>query len=284
MNFLGAEPSLAGDTTAPTRPGTREPRFQANPWHLFHTFGNVAEWATTTPAGFARLGGHFRTEPAEADAKVEVTTPDSTGPDPYVGVRPVFELDARAGSELARKALAGDPRLAKLQPQFDPDRATVTLLGTLTESSWRAEADRRLASLWFVAAVENRVETPTFAKGQLARLGGLAGPVRRITPLGRWFYEVPLEVRWSDPLPVTGSEWWVNVYLPGGGHLSHRLASTEPDRSRRLTVLIDRSRMAAAGLAADAPVSVALSLAGDAANPADPRVVSNVVPVRWQLK
>lgn len=283
-NFLGAEPSLPGDTTAPTRPGSGEPRFQANPWQLFHTFGNVAEWATETPGGFVRQGGHFRTEPAESTAKVEVTDSDSTGPDPYVGVRPVFDLDERTGSALALKTLAGDPRLAKLQARFDPDRATITLKGTLAESSWRALADKRLASLWFVAAIENQVETPTFASGQLARIGGLAGPVRRITPLGRWFYEVPLEIRWSDPLPVTGSTWWVNVFLPGGGHMSHRLATTEPDRSRRLTVLIDRAQMSAAGLAADAPVSVALSLGAEAANTADPHIVSNVVPVLWQLK
>ncbi|WP_406696616.1 SUMF1/EgtB/PvdO family nonheme iron enzyme [Singulisphaera sp. Ch08] len=283
-NFLGSEPTLPGDTTASTRPGLGVPQFQASPWHLFHTFGNAAEWATAPPDGFARLGGHFRTEPAESVTKIEVSDADSTGPDPYVGVRPVFDLDAQTGSDLVKKTLAGDPRLAKLEAQFDPDRATVTLQGTLPESSWRALADRKIASLWFVAAVENRVQTPTFAKGQLARLGGLAGPVRRITPLGRWFYEVPLEVRWSDPLPVSGTEWWVNVYLPGGGHMSHRLATTEPDRSRRLTVMIDRSRMSAAGLAANAPVSVALSLGGEAANSADPRVVSNLVPVRWQLK
>lgn len=283
-NYLGAEPSLAEDTTASTRPGSGTPRFQANPWGLFHTFGNVAEWAAGSPAGFTRLGGHFRTEPAESDSTIDVTDSDSTGPDPYVGVRPTFDLDVQTGTALAQKALAGDPRLAKLQAQFDPDRATVTLQGTLPEASWRALADKKVAALWFVAAVENRIETPSFAKGQLARLGAVAGPVRRITPLGRWFYEVPLEVRWSNPLPVSGSEWWVNVYLPSGGHMAHRLASTEPDRSRRVKVLIDRSRMSAAGLAADAPVSVGLSLGGEATNPADPRVVSNVIPVRWQLK
>jgi hypothetical protein len=42
--------------------------------------------------------------------------------------------------------------------------------------------------------------------------------------------------------------------------------------------------MAAAGLSPDAPVSVALSLGGEATTPADPKVVSNVVPLRWQLK
>lgn len=283
-NFLGSEPSLSEDTTASASPGTRGPRFQASPWHLFHTFGNVAEWATATPQSFARLGGHFRTEPAESTAKIEVTDPNTLGPDPYVGVRPVFDMDAPTGSALAKKLLTGDPRLAKLNVQFDPDRATLTLQGTLAESSWRTLADRKLAALWFVAAVENQVETPTFAKGQLARIGGLAGPVRRITPLGRWFDEIPLEVRWANPLPVSGSEWWVNIYLPGGGHQSHRLSSTEPDASRRFTALVERARNSASGNAAEASVSVAISLGGEAAGPTDPRIVSNVVPVRWQMK
>jgi hypothetical protein len=283
-NLLGPEAVLTTDTTAPAQPGTTNSSFTANPWGLFHTFGNVAEWATDTSGRFVRLGGHFRTEPGEARLDVAVPEADSTGPDPYVGLRPAFNLDAKAGAALILKALARDSRLSRLQVAFDPARATATLTGTLPEPRLRQLADRALAPLWFVAAVENRVETPKSAIGLLARLGGVAGPVRRVTPLGRRHYEVPVEVRWSDPLPVTGSEWWVNIYLPGGGRMSHRLMTSEPDQSRRVTVSLDRARMAAAGLAPDAPVSVALSLGGEAVNPADPRIVSNVVPLRWKLQ
>ncbi len=88
------------------------------------------------------------------------------------------------GRPSQKKLLAGDPRLAKLRVQFDPDRARPDPPGDpLAESSWRSLADRKLATLWFVAAVENPVETPTFAKGQLARIWRqLAGPVRSDHP------------------------------------------------------------------------------------------------------
>lgn len=278
-NLLGAEPGLQGDSTAPGVAG-----FAPNPWGLFHTFGNVAEWARSPSGGFARLGGHFRTEPASPLPEVAVVGNDTTGPDPYVGVRPSFDLDERTGADLVRRLLGADPGLASIQVSFDPDRATATLRGALPDSSGRRLADSRLASAWFLAAVEDQIETPTFGPGQLALLGKVAGPVRRITPLGRWFYQVPVEVRWADPLPVSGSSWWVNVYLPGGGHTAHRLVEVQPDRSGRVIVLIDRARMAAAGLPVDTPVSVALSLGSEAPTPADPHVVSNIVIVRWSLR
>jgi hypothetical protein len=282
-NLLGAEPALPNDTTAPARPSEGVKGFEPNPWGLFHTFGNVAEWATTPSGGFVRLGGHFRTEPASPLPEVAVEGEDATGPDPYVGIRPAFDLTAETGAELIRRALRGNALLADVSVTFDPDRATATLTGTLPEPSLRRAADRRLELIWFLAAVENQIVTPTPAPGQLATLGSPAGPVRRITPLGRWVYEIPVSVRWADPLPVSGSEWWVNIYPAGGAHFAHRLVEIASNDTRKVTVAIERARMTAAGLPVDAPVSIALSLGAEAPTPTDPHVVSNVVPLRWSV-
>ena len=282
-NFLGPEPGLAGDATAPVQPTKTAGAFEPNPWGLFHTFGNIAEWAVAPTLGFVRLGGHFRTEPASPLPEVAVADAGATGPDPYVGVRPAFSLTAETGAALARKALQADGKLKAVEVSFDPHRATATLSGTLPETALVREADRRLQALWFLAAVENQIETPKAVPGRLATLGAATGPVRRITPLGRWIYEVPVEVRWFDPLPVRGSDWWVNVFLPGGGHSAHRMVPTEPDRSNRVPVLIDRRQMEAAGLPVNAPVTIALSLGTEAASPGDPRIVSNIATLRWRL-
>ncbi len=286
-NFLGPEPALPTDTTAPARSIEREGEtgFAANPWGLFHTFGNVAEWASAAGAGFVRLGGHFRTEPATPLAEIAVEDAATIGPDPYVGVRPAFDLDAETGAELVRKALRGNALLAGVTVAFDPDRATATLSGTLPDAALRRAADRRLEPLWFLAAVENTIETPKQAAGQLATLGAIAGPVRRITPLGHWIYVVPVSVRWGDPLPVRGSEWYVNVYPNGDagckGHYAYKLVEIEPDSTGRMDVLIERGKMIAAGVPPDAPVSVALSLGAAAPTSTDPRIVSNVALIRW---
>jgi Sulfatase-modifying factor enzyme 1 len=286
-NFLGPEPALPIDTTAPARTAESAGAngFVANPWGLFHTFGNVAEWAQAPGAGFVRLGGHFRTEPVTPLPEIPVEDPAATGPDPYVGVRPAFDLDGETGAELIRKALRGNALLAGVSVRYDPDRATATLTGTLPDSSLRRAADRRLEPLWFLAAIENAIETPKQVTGQLATLGPVAGPVRRITPLGRWIYVVPVSVRWADPLPVRGSEWYVNVYPNGDagcrGHYAYKLASIEPDSTGLVDVLIDRGKMLAAGVPAEAPVAVAISLGAEAPTPTDPRIVSNVARLHW---
>jgi hypothetical protein len=288
-NFLGPEPGLANDTTAPVRPDlvAGSGAFVANPWGLFHTFGNVAEWASTEGGGFVRLGGHFRTEPVTPLPEVAVQNAESTGPDPYVGVRPAAEMSAERGAELVRAALQGDPLLAGVSAAYDPERATATLTGTAPNSAARRAADRRLEPLWFLAAVENKIETPTLLPGQLATIGAPLGPARRITPLGRWIYVVPVSVQWGDPLPVHGSEWWVNVYPNGAqngcGHYAYKLVETEPNDTGRFDLLIDRGKMIAAGVPVDSPVAVALSLGAPAPNPTDPQVVSNVAVVRWSL-
>ena len=279
-NLLGKEPAQAVDATAPSQPPATAPTFQANPFGLAHTFGNAAEWATDPSGGFARMGGHFRTEPASPLPDVKVEKPDELGPDPFVAVRPAFDLSADAGSTLIRKRLDEDPKLKGVNVIFDPDRASVTLAGKVDDPSARRGADRSLEGLWFVATVENRLETPTLAPNQLAAIGSPTGPARRLAVLDRTFVEVPLAIRWLDPLPVLGSEWWANVFLPGGGHVSHKLDPGEPGRASKLKVLIDRSALRLAGLADDAPVSVALSLGAPALSPTDARIVSNAAAVR----
>jgi hypothetical protein len=279
-NFLGPKPALAGDTTAPSLPPVTTPTFKANPFGLYHTFGNLAEWATVPAGGFARMGGHFRTEPASPLPEVAVAAPEEVGPDPFVGVRPAFELSPESGAALVRKHLAGDPDLARVGVAFDPDRSTVRLTGRVAEAATRRSADRILEGLWFVAAVENLLETPAMAPNQLASLGEPAGPVRRVASNGKTFLEVPISVRWLDPLPVSGSEWWVNIYLPGGGHLAHKLVEGEPGRSRKATAVIDLSQAFTFGPPGDPAVSVALSLGAPSPIPGGPTTASNTAVVR----
>ena len=62
------------------------------------------------------------------------------------------------------------------------------------------------------------------------------------------------------------------------------LHEKQKDRSGRITVFIEQATMTAAGLAVDAPVSVALSLGTEAATPSDASIVSNVVVLHWQNK
>jgi hypothetical protein len=267
-NFLGAEPALKEDTTAPALPYPET--FAANPWGLSHTFGNVAEWATGASGGFVRLGGHFRTEPASPLPEDGVSDAGTLGPDPYVGVRPAFVLSADQGAKLLREALGKDSRLANLQVAFDPDRATATLTGEVGEAADRGRADRLLRSFWWLAAVDNRLTMPTVPPGLLALLTPPAGPARRIRPLARVVDEVPVPVQWANPLPVEGTEWYVNVYTPDGGHVAHVLVEPRPG-ARTVTVLVDRARVPTPGT----PLTVTLSLGAPAPHLGDPRIVSN---------
>lgn len=279
-NLIGPEPSLEADTTAPADPPARGPRFEANPWGLFHTVGNLEEWATGPGGGFVRLGGHFRSEPSAELPEAEVADPETTGADPYVGLRPAFDLTAEAGAGLIRKALASDARLAGLEATFDPDRATATLTGVVADASARREADRRLGGLWFLAAVENRVESPTVAPGQLARIAGVAGPAQRIRNLGRWMHRVPVAVRWADQLPALGSDWYVNLYLPNGGHVAHPLVERQPGPGRRVTAVVEERVLGNPEVTA---ASIALSLGRPAPTIGDPAIVSDVAPIRWSV-
>ena len=278
-NLLGPEPALAGDATAPSQPPATSPTFKANPFGLAHTFGNAAEWATDPAGGFARMGGHFRTEPASPLPEVKVEKPEELGPDPFVGVRPAPDLSPESAVALIRKRLAADPKLAGIAVTFDPDRAVATLNGPVADSSTRRSADRLLEGLWFVAAVENRLQTAPLGENQLAILGPPAGPARRFAVLDRTFVEIPLAVRWLDPLPVHGSAWWVNIYPPGGGHLAHKLDPTEPGRVTKILVRVDRDKLASLGLADTSPIQVALSLGSPAATASESRIVSNATGV-----
>ena len=279
-NLLGPEPAQPVDGTSPSRPGTNPPFFKTNPLGLAHTFGNAAEWATDPSGGFARMGGHFRTEPASPLPVEVVAKDDEVGPDRFVGVRPLADLTPESATALIRKRLAGDPGLSKVGVAFDPDRALVTLTGTVPEASTRRSADTLLEGLWFVAAVDNRLETSGLLENQVAILGQPTAPARRLAILDRTFVEVPLSVRWLDPLPVTGTAWWVNIYLPGGGHQSQKLDSTGPGRSKKVVVRVDREKLAGLGLPDTSTFQVALSLGGPASSPTDPRVVTNPVEVR----
>jgi hypothetical protein len=280
-NFLGPEPALKTDVTGSSLPSPTPPTFAANPWGFFHTFGNVAEWTSDPSGGFSRLGGHFRTQPASPLPEPVVAEVKSLGEDPFVGVRPAFELSAQGGSERARAALGRDARLAGVRARFDPRRATVDVAGEVADTRLRRWVDNRLATLWWVAAVEDHLTTPTMAVGRLAVLGQPAGPVRTIAPVGRVTDVVPVTVRWANPLPVSGSEWWVNIYLPGGGHLAQVLNSgAGPGQARAIDVLLERQALRAANVPRGSAVSVALSLGAAAPTATDPSIVSNLVSLR----
>ena len=279
-NFLGAEPALEGDTTAPSLPaddGTA--RFGANPFGLYHTFGNVAEWAGAPGGGFRRMGGHFRTEPASPLPPVAVAKDDDLGGDPFVGVRPALDLTPPAVEAIVRKQLAADPKLAHVQVSYNPDRSAVTLLGNLDDPTARRHADVLLEGLWFLAAVDNRIVTPRPFPGQLGTLSPSPEPARVEAVLDRSFIDVPINVRWFDPLPVIGSHWWVNIYLPGGEHLAHKLTETEAGRYPRAIVSVDRSRLRVDRLSDATPFSVGISLGEPAPTTADPHLVTNVLAV-----
>lgn len=271
-NFLGPEPSLPTDTTAPARPPATGEGFAPNPWGLFHTFGNAAEWAATGDGGFVRLGGDFRTEPASPLPEVAVPSGDSTGPDAFVGVRPAFALSAETGTALARKALGAEPEMARLAVAFDPDRSLVTISGKVSSPRVRRLADSRIAGLWWVAAVDDRLETPGSGGAELVKIGPEAGNRRRFSILGRPFDEVELRSTWTAFLPVEGSHWFVNVGTADGASASYPMNEPRPEANATIAVRIDRSRfVATAGL------RLWISLGGEAARPDAPNVVSNVV-------
>jgi hypothetical protein len=277
-NWLGPEPALKVDSTAPSVPEPSSPGFRHNPWGLYHTYGNVAEWAVAPAGGFVRLGGHFRTDPGAPLPEQVVADAKALGDDPYVGVRPAFTVTASRGTELAARALSGDAGLARVGVRFDPARLAVVLSGDVADAPTRRRADRRLATLWWVAAVVNEISTPTIMAGHLARIGPIGGPVRTVNTLGRRVDLVPLSVQWSSPMPVSGSTWWANVFGPDGRNVPQILDARAIGR-RAIEVPIDLSRIGTGG---GAGVQVALSLGEAAASLEDARIISNAVrlPIR----
>ena len=284
-NFLGDEPALAGDTTAPSSPDFEGPaRFNPNPFDLYHTFGNVAEWAGSPDGGFARMGGHFRTEPISPLPEITVTKADEIGTDSFVGVRPAFDLTPPVVEAIVTKRFAANPKLAKIKASFNPDRSTVTLTGDLDDASTRRQADQLLEGIWFLAAVDNQIVTPRPFPGQLGTLSISGEPARVNAVLDRNFVDAPVSVRWFDPLPVIGSHWWVNIYLPNGEHLFHKLTETEAGRYSRALISVDRSRLRVDQLNDATPFSVAISLGEPAPTTDDPHIVTNVLPVKPVIK
>ena len=266
-NFLGPEPGAAGDTTAPV--GSAGRAFTANPWGLMHTFGNVAEWAVGDDGStYARMGGHFRSEPTEALDPPVVSDPAEVGGDPFVGVRPAFDLDAEEVAARLAERLAGDERLAEVAVSFDPDRATATLTGTVAEPADRLRAAELLRPSWFLAAVEDLLEVPTLPAGRLAGFRGAAGPARPFEIISDRFYEVPIAVEWAAVLPVSGSRWWLNIEGPAGRRTAQQV---DDDLVGRPTI---RVVVPARLLDESMTVRVALSLGEPAASAGDPRVVS----------
>lgn len=270
-NLLGPEPALATDSTAVAEETSTSPAFKPNPWKFMHTFGNVAEWVVQEK-GHARAGGHFRTEPASPLAAVAVENAGAIGPDPYVGVRPAFSLDAAEGARLVRNALGKEPFWSGVDVTFDPLSATARVTGAAPNDAARRLADDRTHSLWWLAALENQLVVPEVPASRLATLGAVAGPIERTRPLGRVIDNVPISVSWVEELPVEGSTWYVNIDSPSGGHASYRLPRAGRDTSK-IVVPLDRSVFPSN----DGVVS--LSLGEPAVGPGDPRIVSNAAPL-----
>ncbi len=284
-NFLGPEPSLAEESTAPSRPRPLggEDHFQANPWGLFHTFGNVAEWATTPGDGFVRLGGHFRTEPVSPLPEVAVAGPDQVGPDPYVGVRPAFGLEAAEAADMIVKKIEAETGPGDVKASFDPELGAVRLSGEVPDFATRRQVTGLATQLWFVHAVTDELTTPSLDGELLVELGGPVGQPRRIRPLGHVYDVYRLAAKWSGRLPVEGSKWYVNIYLPGGRSYAHALIEHRPG-GETLDVLIDHSRMPAGGLGDELDIDVGVSLGEPAPLPTDRNLVSNLAPLRVRIR
>lgn len=282
-NFLGAEPSLPEETTAPASTKAGQEGFKANPWGLFHTFGNVAEWATTPEGGFLRLGGHFRTEPASPLPDVPVEAKDQLGPDPYVGVRPALDLDDISASALITAKLQSVDGLEGVTAAFDPDTGVVSLNGIADDLALRREASRLMSEIWFVSGVSDRIATPTVGSDFLVELGDQIGQPRRVRQAGRVYDVYKVKSLWAGRLPVTGSSYYVNVYLPGGQHYAYLPLERNPG-GPTLDVLIDQSRMPSGGLPDVIDVNVGVSLGFPASEPTDRNLVSNLTSVRIRIR
>ena len=274
-NFIGPEPALQADATAPSVPSTTSPSYKTNPIGLAHTFGNAAEWALNADGSLVRMGGHFRTEPASPLPVEKVEGDEQIGPDPFVGVRPALTIAAEPAAKIIQKALGRAGVQGSIQVAFDPQTATATLSGTVADTNARRAADRALGEVWFVAAVVNQLSAGSLTPGQLAILGPGMGRTRKVAVLDHAFLESPISVRWLDPLPVVGSTLWLNVYYPGGSHFATKVESGEPGRSSRLLVRVDRGRLAALGQGETTPVTVALSLGAPAPGAEAGLLVSN---------
>jgi hypothetical protein len=274
-NFLGPEPALQAESTAPASPNGGGPNFEPNPWGLYHTFGNVAEWATTPEGGFVRMGGNFRTEPASPLPEVPVQNDEDLGPDPYVGVRPAFDLDEASVAASLKNILMPEPALVHVDVAFNPETGVATLSGPVPDAEARRLAASRMATPWFVSAVSDELTLPSLGGDLLVEIGPAAGKPRRTYPLGRVHDIYTFKARWAGRLPVAGSTWYVNVYSPGGQQYAHVLPARDVGRDT-IEVVIDHSRLEEFGLPGDLALDIGISLGVPARLPTDPSVVSNL--------
>lgn len=277
-NLLGPEPALANDTTAPARPLSGASVFAPNPWGLYHTFGNVSEWATNGDGRYVRLGGNFRTEPVSPLPEEEVNGEDQIGSDPYVGVRAAFSLDETEAGRMLTKHVASEPGLENVAVAFNPDTGIATLSGEVADPTLRRAASRMLVGHWFVHGLRDELTMPELLGSSLAQLGPAVGTSQRIYRLGRTLDIYKVKVKWAGQLPLEGSKWYVNIYLPGGEHYAYPLAERRPG-GPTLDVIYDHSELDAGGLEGDIQINVGLSLGAPAMLPSDPRLVSNLFPL-----
>ncbi len=277
-NFLGPEPALAQDTTAPSRPISDQNAFVANPWGLFHTFGNVSEWATNGDGRYVRLGGNFRTEPVSPLPEEELNSEDQVGSDAYVGVRAAFALDQAEAGQMLTKHVASEPGLEDVAVSFNPDTGLATLSGDVPDLNLRRTASRKLVGHWFVHGVRDEMNVPSLLGSSLAQLGPVVGTSERVYRLGHKLDIYKLNVKWLGQLPVEGSKWYVNIYMPGGEHYSHPLAERRPG-GPTMDVVFDHSELTAGGLEGDVEIDVGLSLGEPAPLPTDRNLVSNLFPL-----
>ena len=304
-NFKGLERPRPGstredeaDVVRPTGTGGISlGKFEPNPWGLWHTFGNVAEWATDPSGGPPWLmGGTFRTDrdkanfrPEDLEVRMRAADAYDAETNPFAGIRPVVEISPEQGSAAARELLAGSDAFKDVAVVFDPESATATLSGTVENAFDHEQAGNLLRPLWFLAAIRDRlsVRKPPLTFDRVASLGeqGDSKGVTLSYVIDDRVYRVPVSVSWAEKLPVEGSTLWLGVYRPEGSLISaSRVNPVEIGRSSVLKVEIDGAKMRASGLAVDAPVGIALSLGKSAAiSTNDPGMVSEVVPLRWRL-
>jgi Sulfatase-modifying factor enzyme 1 len=306
-NFKGAEKPVESprgedelDVIRPTpNGGVSLGGFRPNPWGLWHTFGNVSEWATDSSGdGFWMMGGNFRTERDSTnfradDLEVKVKKGEPA-PQPFVGLRIVADVTPADGKAIIETHLRKQPdskgAFSSVVAAFDPESATATLSGRVADVSARLRVDELSRPLWFVACLSNQisVDDAPVSGDQVAAIGGK--PVKsRVRPglvtSGRIYY-VPVAIRWGSRLPVEGSDYWINVYRrDNGARISGtQLNSRKIGRVTEIEIPIEAARMAASGLAITEPVTIAISLGKEPAETTnDSEIVSNVAELKWSI-
>ena len=306
-NFKGAEKPVTGsgredelDIIRPTASGgMSQAGFKPNPWGLWHTFGNVSEWATDGSGGYLMMGGNFRTERDAANFRAEdlevAAKKGEPPPQPFVGVRVVADITPESGKAAIESVLRGksahEGPFSGVTATYDPETATGTITGPVLDLAARVRADELLRPLWFLASLTNQLtlRDGVAAGDQVASLGGalVEKGVRTVVVPSGAVYLVPVAVHWGYRMPVEGSDYWINVYrLDTGARISGtQLSARKVGHASRIEVPIEAARMAASGLAITAPVTIAISLGKEPAQATnDPKIVSNLAELRWTIE